>query len=105
MIVRHGHPDEATAAQAFQAGCAELGLEKTSPMPDTAQWPELLDSALPRPNQLQPEAKAKLVRGLAAAVTHDGRAVPAELELLRVTCDLIHVPLPMLSAPAKGRPQ
>ena len=105
VIARHGHTDEATAALAFQASCAELGLETTAPMPDTAQWPELLDSALPRLNQLQPEAKAKLVRGLAAAVTHDGRAVPAELELLRVTCDLIHVPLPLLTAPAKGQPQ
>jgi hypothetical protein len=27
----------------------------------------------------------------------DAKALPAELELLRVTCDLLHVPLPMLT--------
>jgi hypothetical protein len=27
---------------------------------------------------------------------HDEKMEPAELELLRATCDLIHVPLPML---------
>ena len=36
------------------------------------------------------------VEALAAVVSYDGRLLPTELELLRVTCDLIHVPLPLL---------
>jgi hypothetical protein len=36
------------------------------------------------------------VDALAAVILHDGRMSPTELELLRVTCDLIHVPLPLL---------
>jgi uncharacterized tellurite resistance protein B-like protein len=57
-----------------------------------------LDAALPRLDRLKPADKETLVRALAAVVTHDGRMAPAELELLRAACALIHVPLPLLSA-------
>jgi len=30
-------------------------------------------------------------------VLQDGQLLPTELELLRVICDLIHVPLPLLT--------
>jgi len=34
---------------------------------------------------------------LSAVVMHDGKMDAEELELLRVICDLIHVPLPLLT--------
>ena len=98
VLARHGHADEAEALAAFQAGCATLGLGAVAAMPDTADWVSILDSVLPTLDRLKPDAKEQLVRALTEVVTHDGRMVPAELELLRATCALIHVPLPLLTA-------
>ena len=58
----------------------------------------MLDSVLPRLDRLKPAEKERLVRALAKVVTHDGELVPAELELLRAACTMIHVPLPLLTA-------
>jgi hypothetical protein len=40
------------------------------------------------------------VSALIVTVTDDGKTVASELELLRVMCSLIHVPLPMMNPPA-----
>jgi len=69
-------------------------------MPRLENWTTALDQALPKLDRLKSVEKEKLVRTLITVVLHDGRLEPAELELLRVTCDLIHVPLPMLSSTA-----
>jgi hypothetical protein len=66
-------------------------------MPRTENWTAILDRALPKLDRLKSAEKEKLVRALITVVLYDGLLAPAELELLRVTCDLIHVPLPMLS--------
>jgi Zn-dependent protease with chaperone function len=98
VLARHGHSGEPAALGAFQAGCAALGLGSVAAMPDTADWVAVLDSFLPKLDRLKPAAKEQLVRALTEVVTHDGQMVPAELELLRATCTLIHVPLPLLTA-------
>lgn len=99
ILAGHGNPDE-TAATAFGAGARVID----EPQADFAvhavaggEWPRLLDQDLPVLDRLKPAAKQQLVAALVATVMHDGRAVPAEMELLRVTCDLLHVPLPMLT--------
>lgn len=66
-------------------------------MPDVDDWVGALDRALPVLDRLSAEDKETLVRAMATVVMHDGRLLPAELELLRVVCDLIHVPLPLLT--------
>ena len=65
-------------------------------MPRVENWTTTLDRILPKLDRLRSTEKEKLVRALITVVLHDGQLAPAELELLRVTCDLIHVPLPML---------
>jgi uncharacterized tellurite resistance protein B-like protein len=65
-------------------------------MPRVENWTDALDRLLPKLDRLKATEKEKLVRALITVVLHDGQLAPAELELLRVTCDLIHVPLPML---------
>ncbi|MDH3924424.1 MAG: TerB family tellurite resistance protein, partial [Xanthomonadales bacterium] len=62
-------------------------------------WVEILDSALPKLDRLRPAEKEKLVAALVEVVQHDGSLAASELELLRVICDLVHVPLPLLTAP------
>jgi Zn-dependent protease with chaperone function len=96
VLARHGAEDEESGVAAFQAGCAVLGFDGEASPPDTGDWAATLDSALPKLDRLKPSAKARLVDALAAVVLHDGRMLPSELELLRVSCDLIHVPLPLL---------
>ena len=67
-------------------------------MPPTEDWVTSLDQALPGLDLLKSTEKEKLVRALTEVVSHDSQLVPSELELLRAVCDLIHVPLPMLTA-------
>jgi Zn-dependent protease with chaperone function len=100
VLARHGHTDEHEAVAAYRAGCEALGFDGGDGLPPSADWAADLDSSLPVLDQLKPAAKATLVDALATVVLHDGHMLPSELELLRVTCDLIHVPLPLLvSAP------
>jgi len=96
VLARHGQQDEEAALAAFRVGWASLGFDDGAALPNTDDWAAALDSALPALDRLKPSEKARLVDALAAVVTHDGRMLPIELELLRVICDLIHVPLPLL---------
>jgi Zn-dependent protease with chaperone function len=98
VLARHGHDDQAAAQAAFSAGCDVLGADSGGSVPAPESWVATLDAALPRLDRLKPADKGILVQALAAVVTHDGRMAPAELELLRAACALIHVPLPLLSA-------
>lgn len=100
MLANHGNSSESSAKEAFAAGATILG-QPGAAMPFTALGPEtlpaMLDQDLPVLDRLAPMEKQKLLAALVSTVMKDGKAVVAELELLRVTCDLIHVPLPMLS--------
>jgi Zn-dependent protease with chaperone function/tellurite resistance protein len=97
VLARHGQQDEAPAAAAFHAGCAALDLGPETALPATDDWITLMDSALAALDRLKPSEKARLVNALAVVVAHDGRMMPAELELLRAACALIHVPLPLFN--------
>lgn len=101
ILTAHGHPEAPeTARAAFQAGLeglAEAAPDTTPALP--ADWPARLDRSLEALDGLKPESKSRLVRGLARCVAHDGRVVPAEMELLRAICGTLHVPLPVLQDP------
>ncbi|MDX1381192.1 MAG: M48 family metallopeptidase [Xanthomonadales bacterium] len=98
VLARHGHDDHSASAAAFTAGCAALGQEAPDGLPDPGDWVKTLDADLPVLDRLGPAAKERFVGAMAAVVTHDGRMVPAELELLRAACALIHVPLPLFAS-------
>jgi hypothetical protein len=97
VLAGHGHAGGDAAQSAFMAGLEILGADPITTMPRMENWTAILDQALPKLDRLKSAEKEKLVRALITVVLHDGLLAPAELELLRVTCDLIHVPLPMLS--------
>ena len=97
VLARHGQQDEAPAAAAFHAGCIALDLDPETTLPATDDWITLMDSALAALDRLKPSEKARLVNALAVVVAYDGRMEPAELELLRAACALIHVPLPLFN--------
>lgn len=104
ILAQHGHADDEAAA-AFRAGTAALGLDEGITLSEREDWVTALDTALPRLDRLKSAAKEKLVAAMLAVALQDGRLVPSELELLRVVCDLIHVPLPLLTAPRQTSPQ
>jgi len=96
VLAVRGAPDVDAAGPAYRTGLQRLGSEERE-IPEVGDWASALDSALPALGRLAPADKEILVRAMSAVVMHDGKMVPAELELLRVVCDLIHVPLPLLT--------
>jgi hypothetical protein len=105
VLASHGAAGREEAGAAFEAGLAELGVASGTPMPDPEDWMGILDSALPKLDGLKSGEKEKLVRSMAAVVLHDGRLEALELELLRVSTELIHVPLPLITALPQISPQ
>ena len=105
VLAQHGHSGEESAAAAYRAGADELGLNAGDRLPRRIDWVDALDEALPRLDRLKPGEKEKLVGAMLGVILHDDQMVPSELELLRVICDLIHVPLPLLTAPRRTSPQ
>jgi Zn-dependent protease with chaperone function len=97
VLALHGNSEEKSARSAFRAGLASLGLDENTPMPEPKNWILTMDRGLQKLDQLKSAEKEKLVRALIEVVLHDGKLVPGELELLRASCELIHVPMPLLS--------
>ncbi|MGY6553145.1 MAG: M48 family metallopeptidase [Wenzhouxiangella sp.] len=97
ILAWHGHPDQADLAYAaFAAGLAELVPSVPARLAPLGAWQDDLDRALKRLDQLSPPEKQRLIAGLARCVLHDEQVLVEEMELLRVVCGLLHVPLPLL---------
>lgn len=97
VLAMHGNEGSAAVESAYRAGSVLLGADATASVPDIDDWIESLDDALPALDQLKPVDKEKLVKALIATVMADNKVAVAEMELLRVVCSVIHVPLPMIS--------
>lgn len=97
ILALHGHASRAEAELAYRAGMKCLAGQDSTDMPTIADWVLSLDADLPKLDQLRAADKQQLVNALLSTTMYDDRFEPAELELLRVTCGLLHVPLPMLS--------
>lgn len=96
VLALHGSSDKAGAESAFQAGSAILAPGEPSAMPEMEGWKNTLDANLSALDQLKPSDKEKLVKALVATVMADEKIAVTEMELLRVVCLVIHVPLPMI---------
>jgi hypothetical protein len=105
ILARHGQQEPGQARAAFVAGLEALGMKTDTPFPDKNDWASVLDAALPQLDRLKSGEKEKLVRAMVDVVLYDGLLAATELELLRVCCDLIHVPLPLLTAPRQTFPR
>ncbi len=96
ILARHGHPDDLDGAEsAFAAGMSELEGQVPA-MPSVAGWAGRLDDLLARLDDLRPASKHALVVALLRCAADDERVVADELDLLRVVCALLHVPLPLM---------
>jgi Zn-dependent protease with chaperone function len=96
ILADYGHPDDSAGAEsAFAAGMTELHGQVPA-MPEVKAWAGRLDQILGRLDDLRPESKHSLVAALLCCAAHDEQVVDDELDLLRVVCALLHVPLPLM---------
>jgi Zn-dependent protease with chaperone function len=100
ILATHGHDGPVEAELAYQAGMARLVAGDVAGMPVTGDWVRSLDEDLPKLDQVRSRDKEHLVGALLSTSLHDGRFRPVELELLRVICGLVHIPLPLLGRSA-----
>ncbi|MCW9059057.1 MAG: M48 family metallopeptidase [Gammaproteobacteria bacterium] len=99
ILAYHGHAQDPGAARAaLKAGLEVLNLEAPEGETRANDWPERLDAALARLDELRLPDKQQLLRALATTVHHDGQAVTAEQELLRAICAALHMPLPLVES-------
>jgi hypothetical protein len=99
ILAMNGQEDSQGMENAYRTGVSQLGTESPAAMPEIGDWCEVLDQALPVLDQLKPADKQTLVNALIATVMADKQLATAEMELLRVICLVIHVPLPIVSQP------
>jgi hypothetical protein len=99
VLARYGHPEDEEAAEAaFAAGMTELEGQ-VPPMPRAESWVGRLDDIISRLDELRPASRQALVVALLRCASHDRTVVDDELDLLRVVCGLLHVPLPLMQLP------
>jgi len=98
VLALHGHEDTTGVERAYKAGTVALGMGAPGTVPHIEDWSLVLDKALPALDQLKPADKETLVKSLIAVVMADNRIAVSEMELLRVVCALIHVPLPIITS-------
>lgn len=102
LVVHAGTRQDATGARAealkaaMRAGTREMGFEEVPPTVESALTLERAAAALESLRQLAPLQKARLVKGLFAAVGHDGTIRVVEAELMRLVGAVLDCPLPPL---------
>ena len=102
LVVHAGTRQDATGARAealqaaMRAGTGEMGLVEVPPTATVTLTLERVGAALEALRQLAPMQKALLVKGLFAAVTHDGTIRVVEAELMRLVGAVLDCPLPPL---------
>ena len=106
VLAAVGHDDPAAAAQAFQAGAAQLFPGQRLTFAPPPQGVTALERVWPPLDGLNPADKELLLRAMVTVISHDGQMTVTELELLRTICALLHCPLPPLSdlAPVPSAP-
>jgi hypothetical protein len=103
ILAHHGHPDQPDQARAALAvGLGSLFDSVDYPAStEIENWPDALDRSLKSLDALRMGEKEKLVAAMARIVQHDEQVIAAEMELMRVICGVLHVPLPLLDTAAE----
>jgi uncharacterized tellurite resistance protein B-like protein len=109
LLARAGHESDATAAEAWRRGAAQLreaGFALPDPLPDFAVVNQTASAySASRAARLAamkaPDRKA-LLEAMAAVAGHDGRLRQSELELLRTAASALGMPMPPLEPQSTG---
>jgi Zn-dependent protease with chaperone function len=95
-LARCGSDDEQEIRAAYVAGIGMV-LPTYPPYATYDDWAQRTGAALSQLDQLQPQAKQELIKGLVRTIGNDGVLKVEESELLRTTCALLHCPMPILN--------
>ncbi len=96
ILAWHGHPDEATAARAFEAARTAIPDLPARAGPIATDWPQRLDAAFRALERLAMSERAGLLTAMLECARYDGVIEAAEYELLRLVAGRLEVPLPLL---------
>jgi Zn-dependent protease with chaperone function len=94
LMARAGASGEEAARDAFRHVMAQFERDPGEPLPGKACTLPAVEQALERLNALAPMLKKSVVEACADCVTHDGRVVPREAELLQAVSLALDCPLP-----------
>jgi hypothetical protein len=94
-LARCGSDDEQAIRAAYAAGIGAV-LPSYPQYATYDDWAQRTSAALSTLDQLQPQAKQKLIEALVRTIGNDGVLKVEESELLRTTCALLHCPMPIL---------
>jgi hypothetical protein len=97
-LIAHASGNE--PREAFRAGAGQLGLADAEVVGRDAISLESVQASLEALRDLAPLAKARLVQGLFAAATADGKIRLGEAELLRLAGAVLDCPLPPFAVDA-----
>jgi hypothetical protein len=96
LMAYAGCEDKGDFNRAFEAGVKEMELgDAVAPAARERCEAHALTEALERLRSLAPLPKARLIRGLHAAVTADARIGPVETALMRMMGATLDCPLPL----------
>jgi Zn-dependent protease with chaperone function len=96
VMAHAGARNENDAERAFAAAAEALESSGLALLAKNQIRVSDLDPALAKLEQLQPLAKARLLKACAASIGHDQRASTAEVELLRAFADVLDCPMPLI---------
>src|ERR1043166_8283121 len=96
VLAHCGQGDPGFAGRAFDRGMTQVVAVPHVHYEPPSDWVPAMDRALARLDTMRLNDKARLVEGLAAVVSEDGRLDVEEAELLRAICGSLHCPLPPL---------
>jgi len=98
VVAGFGHPDDdARAHKALADACRDELSWDAPPWPKPDGWQERLDRALKALLGLRPADQQRLVAALARVILFDRKVTTSEIELARLICGTLRVPLPVLS--------
>lgn len=101
LIAYAEHSDDATAAQAFDAGKKAIGAGALNIVARKALSPEKLNDAMDRLEELKPPIKLRFLKACAVCIGTDGYVSVQGIELLRALASSLDSPMPpvILGAP------
>ncbi|MBA1183019.1 M48 family metallopeptidase [Pseudomonas psychrotolerans] len=96
VTAEHSHADGQAARQAFLLAVANTFPGQHCAYLPPRPWRPALEDALVQLRQLRLEARLQVLEGLVCLIEADRTVRTAELELLRVCCTVLELPLPAI---------
>ena len=100
IVAEQGNGSPEAAQKAFEAGTAQFGqwAGEQDDFISTAETVAVLDKSLDILSGMNTAGRQSLIQAVSETITHDGKLILAEAELLRAICATLDCPLPPILA-------